>query len=123
MLHNAEAHASLFDGAFSFQLLAHLRTFSLPSRCSLCFPTDSCSFIICLGLPLFACVYTVCLRSGLADMCAPITRDFEDSYGKYFSPVIATLKQQALHTTDGKGARLDWVITAKVNFAVCFSFT
>ncbi|CDJ65356.1 hypothetical protein ENH_00004230 [Eimeria necatrix] len=68
-----------------------------------------------LGTAMGVCVHWFMkISNGLADMCSPITRDFEESYGKYFSPVIATLKQQALHTTDGKGARLDWVITAKV---------
>ena len=53
--------------------------------------------------------------SALAEMCAPIDRGFEASYGKYLLPVSATVKLQALHIAQGEGFRLDWVITAKVS--------
>ncbi|KAL8434172.1 hypothetical protein ACSSS7_003354 [Eimeria intestinalis] len=54
------------------------------------------------------------VSGGLADMCSPLNRDFEAAYGKYLLPLNATLKLQPLHTADGGGARLDWVIAAKV---------
>lgn len=68
-----------------------------------------------LGACLGVCVHWFMrISDGLKDMCSPLTRDFETAYEKYFFPLHATLKLQPLQTADGNGARLDWVITAKV---------
>lgn len=48
-------------------------------------------------------------------MCSPLTRNLEASYGKYLSPLNATLKVQPLQIAEEGGARLDWVIAAKVS--------
>ncbi|KAL8450523.1 hypothetical protein Emag_003152 [Eimeria magna] len=69
------------------------------------------SLAACMGV----CVHWfMSISDGLADMCSPLSRDFEAAYGKYLLPLNATLKVQPLQTADGSGARLDWVIAAKV---------
>ncbi|KAL8270968.1 hypothetical protein Esti_005123 [Eimeria stiedai] len=68
-----------------------------------------------LGACMGVCVHWfMSISDGLADMCSPLSRDFEAAYGKYLLPLNATLKVQPLQTADGSGARLDWVIAAKV---------
>ncbi|CDJ52886.1 hypothetical protein EBH_0005270 [Eimeria brunetti] len=68
-----------------------------------------------LGACMGVCVHWFMkISNGLAEMCAPIARGFEASCGSYLAPVSATVKLQALHTTQGNDFRMDWVITAKV---------
>ncbi|XP_026193228.1 uncharacterized protein LOC34623623 [Cyclospora cayetanensis] len=68
-----------------------------------------------LGACMGVCVHWFMkISDALADMCAHLSKDLEASYGKFLSPVSATLKFLPLQIAGAKGTRLDWVITARV---------